>query len=79
MMHKIQSLLLILVGGLLFGCTGIFHQRDMDYLNAKNVPSLKMPQGLHSAREDYYPIPPKNFPEQTKNISLVPPELYKKQ
>jgi hypothetical protein len=45
-------------------------------IKAHTIPPLKIPPGLSSSPiQAHYPVSEKNYPEDAKKISLVPPEL----
>jgi len=58
------------------GDKSMIKNRDVDYLKATSVPTLKVPPGLSSdSIQPHYPVPEKNYPDSFKKPSLVPPEL----
>ena len=60
----------------LYGNKGFIQDRNTDYLKAKSIPPLKIPPGLSSSTiQADYPVPDRNYPNSTREISLIPPEL----
>lgn len=60
----------------IYGEQGVIKGRDSEYLQAKSIPPLKLPPGSSaSAVEEHYPVSAKDFPESSKRVSLIPPEL----
>ncbi|MDX1901665.1 MAG: hypothetical protein SFW66_06630 [Gammaproteobacteria bacterium] len=53
----------------------IIPHRSTEYLNAKNLPPLKMPAGTPAATETKFPIPAASTISD-KNVDLTPPGLY---
>jgi len=73
----ISLLALSLIGcSHIYGEKGIIKNRDTDYLQAKRIPPMKIPPGMHATDiQDHYPVPPRNYPESAKRVDLTPPEL----
>lgn len=55
---------------------GVIQDRDKEYLDAKNIPPLKIPPGTPAPlMHAHYPIPPKDYPPHELEVSLTPPGL----
>jgi uncharacterized lipoprotein len=80
-MHK--KLLLLSIVMLLAGCSfksiqnnGVIQNRNHEYLSARTIPPLKIPPGVAaSSIKEEYPVPEKYYPEEAKQVSLIPPGL----
>lgn len=72
--YLILLLLSLLLCGCLFGKNGYIHNRKNVYLASKNLPKIKLPANLHSAKiESAYPIADGEFVKQRTAPSLLPP------
>ncbi len=77
-------LLFALICAAISGCSttanssisSVIQNRDKSYLTAKTIPPLRIPPGISSdTLQNMYPIADKNYPEESKKVSLVPPGL----
>lgn len=54
-----------------------FTGRDKQYLSARSVQPLKIPPGIStSAFHEEYPVSEHYYPQNVKEVSLIPPGLY---
>lgn len=73
----VVTLMVLLTGCAYFqGENRFIQNRETDYLKARSIQPLKIPPGLSSDTiEARYPVSEKNYPENAKKPSLVPPDL----
>ncbi|TAK74175.1 MAG: hypothetical protein EPO11_07245 [Gammaproteobacteria bacterium] len=65
-----------LAGCSYFSKPAFLQTQDKRYLTASSSSPLKIPPGLSSdAFDTYYPVPNRYYPDNTKQISVVPPGL----
>jgi uncharacterized lipoprotein len=78
------ALLLFLTPLLLASCSYFsapvsLQSRDKEYLQAKNIPPLRIPPGISSdAFQGYYPISTRDYTQNAQTVSLAPPDLMDK-
>lgn len=60
----------------IYGNHGIFQNRGADYLNANQIPPLRIPPGVSSSTiQAHYPVSDREYPDSHKPVKLVPPDL----
>lgn len=60
----------------IYGDKGVIQNRSTDYLKARSIPPLQIPPGLSSSTiHEAYPVSNHDYPNATREISLVPPGL----
>lgn len=76
-MKQLKKLSLIVIPALIAGCsTHLIQNRGTDYLKAKSIPPLVIPQGLSSSSiHADYPVSDRNYPNSDKLPDLIPPDL----
>ena len=80
MKPTMRLILLTCCSVFLLGCSNsVIQSRDREYLSAKSIPPLRIPPGISSSSfQSTYPVSERYYPENAKNISLVPPGLVEK-
>lgn len=60
----------------IYGPHGFIQNRSKDYLEATNIPPLRIPPGLSSSTiQQHYPVSERQYPEECKEVKLLPPNL----
>ena len=60
----------------LYGDQGIIRNRDTEYLKAKTIAPLQIPEGYSgTSLQENYPVPVRHYSEEQKRVDLTPPEL----
>ena len=73
-MKLAKVLLFLLVILSLQACSSLFGKNENEYLQSKEIPKIRIPSSLASAKiETYYPIPAKRGNGSPKSGSLIPP------
>lgn len=66
----------LLVGCGAFSKQSVIQGRDKHYLTANSAPALRIPPGLASyGIHNQYVIPKRQYPDNQKTVSIVPPGL----
>jgi len=59
-----------------FSTPSFIKNRDRAYLKAKSIPPLHIPPGVSTQSiHNEYPVVDRSYPENNKEVSLVPPGL----
>lgn len=81
-MKMLTHILYLVCLFILTGCSyynnskSFFQNRDVAYLKARSTPPLKIPPGYTTVGfSSEYPVSNKEYPENMKRVSIVPPEL----
>lgn len=78
---KLSQYFLIILCAILSSCSYIsssyfVRNHDKTYLQARSIQPIRVPPGLSSnAFDTTYPVPDRDYPAGTKDVSLVPPGL----
>lgn len=81
-MQLTKKLLLIASLCALTSCSHLYNNRvianrDNTYLKSQSIRPIQIPPGLSSDTiEAEYPVSDRVYPESSKKVSLIPPELY---
>jgi uncharacterized lipoprotein len=81
MMFFMRAALSLLIMGVITGCSYVpkpafLHHRDVDYLHAKSIKPLRIPEGVSSdAFHSAYPVSEYGYESQPKRVSILPPGI----
>lgn len=76
-MKLMSGLFVVFIIAALTSCSNaVVQNRDKHYLTAHSVPPLKIPPGIaSSAFHTEYPVSDRQYSEEAKEVSIVPPGL----
>lgn len=60
----------------IYGESGMIRDRDKEYLQAKSIPTLKIPSNLNAYPiETHYPVAERSYAAENRVVDLTPPDL----